>query len=138
MNNHQTIFSRAIITWILFIPIVFANATIRELFYKRFIGELAAHQISTIIAIVAFVLLAFFVLHHSLYNTSNIKLLLIGLMWVSMTAAFEFALGRFVDGASWDKLLYDYNLSEGRIWTLLLLAILITPFIVKYLINGRA
>ena len=42
-----------------------------------------------------------------------------------MTVAFEFGFGHFVAGHSWQRLLGDYNLLEGRVWLLFLLWILV-------------
>ena len=136
-NNQYRIYFRAILTWLLFIPIVFMNAAVRELVYKPFTGELLAHQVSTIKGSVAFFLLAFFLLRHYMYNTPNDKLLFIGLMWVVLTIVFEFSLGIFVTVASWNEMLNDYNIGQGRIWIFFLVIILITPFVIKYFVSAK-
>ena len=136
-KSQHNIYFRAILTWLLFIPIVFMNAAVRELVYKSFTGELRAHQVSTITGAVAFFLLAFFLLRHYMYNTPNDKLLSIGLMWVALTIVFEFGLGIFVTGASWSEMLYDYNIGQGRIWIFFLVIILITPFIIKHFVSVK-
>lgn len=133
VNNHHNILGRAAITWLLFVPIVFLNATVRELVYKPMTDELIAHQISTVVASVLFFILAYFRFRNHLQTANTSSLFLIGCMWLTMTVLFEFGLGRFVTGASWGKLLFDYNIREGRIWILLLITLLITPFIVKQL-----
>src|SRR5687767_3349723 len=71
LNNHDTVYFRAIITWLLFIPIAVLNGTLRELVYRPFTGELAAHQISTATASIAFFTLAYFCLRHHLQTTSR-------------------------------------------------------------------
>jgi len=136
-NNQQNVYSRAILVWLLFIPIVFINAAVREIVYKPFTGELLAHQLSTIIGSVVFILLAYFLLRHCIYQTSNYKLLLIGLLWVTLTVVFEFCLGRFVTGASWNEILYDYHIGQGRIWIFFLITILLTPFIIRQLASPK-
>lgn len=135
--NQRSIFLRATLTWLIFIPIAFLNATIRELVYKPFAGDLAAHQISTVIAAAAFFILAYLRLRNHLQAVNRSSLALIGCMWVAMTVLFEFGMGRLVNGASWDRMLYDYNILEGRIWVLLLVTIFVTPFIVKQLVNRK-
>ena len=137
LKSKHNIYVRAILTWFLFIPFVFMNAAVRELVYKPFTGELLAHQVSTITGSVAFFLLAYFLLRHYMYNTPNNKLLLIGLMWVALTIVFEFGLGIFVTGASWNKMLNDYNIGQGRIWIFFLVIILITPFIIKHFVPAK-
>ena len=136
-KSKHNIYVRAILAWILFIPIVFMNAAFRELVYKPFTGELLAHQVSTITGSVAFFLLAYFLLRHYMYNTPNDKLLFIGLMWVVLTIVFEFSLGIFVTGASWNEMLNDYNIGQGRIWIFFLVIILITPFVIKYFVSAK-
>ena len=42
--------------------------------------------------------------------------------------AFEFLFGR-VAGASWESLLANYDLSEGRLWPLVLVSVLLAPWL---------
>jgi hypothetical protein len=48
---------------------------------------------------------------------------------MSLTIIFEFALGRFVVGDSWAKLLADYNTLEGKVWGLFILWVGLAPYI---------
>ena len=137
IRGQQNIYVRAIFAWLLFIPIVFMNAAIRELVYKPLTGELLAHQISTITGSAAFIVLAYFLLRHHLYHIPNNQLLLIGLMWVSFTILFEFGLGIFVTGASWSEMLYDYNIRQGRIWVFFLVTIFVTPALIKSFVSAK-
>jgi hypothetical protein len=50
---------RAILTWVLFVPVAIANGTVRETLYASYVGDRTAHQISTAIAIVAYFALAY-------------------------------------------------------------------------------
>lgn len=56
-----------------------------------------------------------------------------GVIWLFSTIAFEFIAEHYVFGNSWEKLLADYNLFEGRIWSLVLLTILLAPYIANKL-----
>src|SRR5215203_4859769 len=116
--------TRALLTWVAFIPIAIINGIIREALYKPVVGELAAHQISTVIVAGTFILLAYFLLKHSIPMRPTNKLWLIGLLWVVLTITFEMVLGHYVLGNSWGRVFYDYNLAEGRVWGLLLLTLL--------------
>src|SRR3712207_1716407 len=44
----------------------------------------------------------------------------IGAGWIGLTVAFEFGFGRLVAGQSWEELLADYDVSEGRTWPFVL------------------
>lgn len=136
-SSYRKLFSRSFLTWLLFIPVVVLNGALREAVYKPFTGELAAHQISTVLASVAFVTLAYFRLKNHLLPVPNGILYRIGLMWVGLTVLFETCLGLFIVGDTWDKLLHDYNIFAGRIWSLFLLVVLFTPAILKQFLSTR-
>ena len=129
----QNLLIRALFLWFLFVPVAIANGIIMEAIYLPLTGDLLAHQISTLIAITAFIFLSFFILGKGVINVNSKNLLLIGLLWVTMTAFFEFIFGHYIDRFSWGKLLEDYNLLHGRVWGLVLVIELFTPLINKFL-----
>lgn len=70
------------------------------------------------------------------FRVSNLELddsraLFMGTIWLGLTIAFEFVAGHYVFGNPWEKLLVDYNLLEGRIWSLVLLTIFLMPYIIN-------
>src|ERR1044072_1563007 len=87
--NYKNVFSRSSVTWTMFIPIAVLNGAFREAVYKPFTGELAAHQISTIIACIAFFTLVYFLLKNQVPAPPKAILHLIGVMWVVMIIFFE-------------------------------------------------
>jgi len=129
----KELFVRALITWFLFIPIAIINGIIRNSVYLPYVGELTAHQISTVTASLAIVLVSYFMLGSKVEKVSNSRLLFLGLGWVVATILFEFGFGHYIMGNSWEKLLADYNLLQGRVWALFLLVVFITPLTVKKL-----
>ena len=54
---------------------------------------------------------------------------IIGVLWVTLTLAFEFLGGHFLFGKPWRELLADYNLLAGRTWVMVLIVTLMTPAI---------
>jgi hypothetical protein len=114
------------IAWFPMFVIALANATIREVGYKRDVGELAAHQISTLTACIL-VGVCVWVLSNYLGIQSAGQAIGIGLMWLIMTVAFEFGFGHFIVGNPWSRLLHDYNVLHGRVWSLFVLWIAVAP-----------
>lgn len=53
--------------------------------------------------------------------SSPVEAIGVGLMWMVLTIIFEFALGRYVVGDSWGKLIADYDILEGKVWGLFIL-----------------
>ena len=56
-------------------------------------------------------------------------MLAVGVFWLGLTLAFEILFGRFVVGASWERLAADYNVLEGGLLPFGMLVLLLSPFI---------
>jgi hypothetical protein len=55
--------------------------------------------------------------------------LTIGLVWLSMTVAFELLFGHYAAKCPWRDLLHDYNLCAGRVWLVVLVWVTVTPYL---------
>jgi hypothetical protein len=125
---------RYILVWIPMIFIAIVNASIRELVYAKYLGELRAHQVSTATGILLFGLYIW-VITNFWHIQSTTQALTIGLIWLGLTVAFEFLFGHYIVGQPWSKLLADYNLLAGRVWIFVLIWTAIAPFIFYSLRN---
>ena len=112
------------------------NATLRELIYKKPLGDLAAHQISTATGIILFAIV-FYLIFKRWKIESVQHAIIIGLVWLVLTILFKFGLGHYIMGNPWEKLLHDYNLAEGRVWGLFLVWIIIAPFVFYKIFNSK-
>lgn len=143
MDNHQsrkkiieTFIPMSVQHFLLWLPMIvlaFANATLRELVFIKHFSELLASQLSTITLIVLcsiYISLVFPLLNIH----SSKQAFLIGFVWVLLTIAFEFSLGRFTN-KSWQYLFQDYNLFAGRIWPLFLVVLFLLPYLLYALRN---
>jgi hypothetical protein len=103
------------------------NAVIRDLFYKKALGELPAHQVSTVSLIVLIGIYTW--LFSFVWRLQfTCQALIVGLIWVTLTVAFEFIFGHFVMKHSWATLFHDYNIFAGRIWLLIPIWAMLAPF----------
>jgi hypothetical protein len=60
----------------------------------------------------------------------------IGILWFVLTILFEFSFGGLIMGHSFEKLLADYNILEGKTWSLFLLCMLFSPYVIyKFVFN---
>lgn len=120
---------------VLWVPLVFIgilNGVLREVSYARFFSELTAHQISTVTGIVFFSLYVWLIAGRWKLESSS-RAITVGFAWMVLTVAFEFVFGLYVMGQPWSRLLRDYQLFEGRLWTLMLFWILVAPYIMTRL-----
>ena len=130
------IFLYAFGVWVIFGILVIINGVIRNKVYATKIGEYPGHVVSTIIAICFIVVGTYLFLRFMKIDYSSVALLLIGGFWVILTVLFEFIFGHYVIGNPWQKLLADYNILKGRLWSLFLLAELISPLLIGLLLKG--
>jgi len=117
-----------ILVWFVLAIVANINGIFRNAVYGNYVGELRAHQISTVIGIILFGLVIWG-FSHLWKITSTQQAWIIGFMWLGMTMAFEFLFGHFVIGHAWSKLLHDYNILAGRIWLLVLIWTTVAPYV---------
>jgi hypothetical protein len=119
--------------WLVLMILGVANGIVRELTYGRRLSELRAHQLSTLTGVLVMTL-AVWLLSLFIRPSSMEMALLIGLIWLALTVAFEFGFGHWVARHTWEELLADYNMLRGRLWPLFLLWMLLLPGLV-YLVT---
>jgi len=121
--------------WIPLLILAILNGVLREAGYRRFMSELAAHQLSTLTLIILSGCYLWLLTLRWRIETAG-QALAIGVMWLALTLAFEFVFGHFVMGHPWQRLFHDYNLLQGRVWALFLVWIAIAPYLVNKLQSG--
>ena len=126
-------FATYLIFWLVLMILGIANGIVRELTYGRRLSELRAHQLSTLTGVLVMTL-AVWLLSLFIRPSSMEIALLIGLIWLALTVAFEFGFGHWVARHTWEELLADYNILRGRLWSLFLLWMLLLPGLV-YLVT---
>jgi hypothetical protein len=92
--------------------IAVANGASREAWLVPRLGEHRGPQTSTVLLIV--LLSAYIAAVMKLWPArSSRQAIAIGALWLVLTLAFEFMLGRFVSGLSWREMLAEYDLASG-------------------------
>ena len=122
------------VAWLLMPIIGIINGIIRQYAYSNTLGELRAHQVSTVTGIFLFGLYIW-ALTLTWKIRSSAEAITIGLIWLTLTIAFEFLFGHYVMKHPWSRLLHDYNLFEGRLWVLVLLWVTLAPYVFHKLSN---
>ena len=120
--------TRYLLFWLILAVVAVLNGVLRQATYGRHLPELAAHQVSTVTGIlltgaVVWILSRFWPIG------SAKEAWVIGACWLLMTVAFEFGFGHYVAGHSWSRLFADYNLADGRVWSLFLAWIAVLPYL---------
>lgn len=121
--------------WLVLMVLAVCNGVLREGTFGKYLPELRAHQLSTLLAAGIFGLAVWLFSRRWLAGSAK-EAWLIGCTWLAMTLCFEFSFGHYVAGHSWGRLLQDYDLLSGRVWVLLLAWVTALPYLV-YKIRGR-
>lgn len=124
--------TRYLFFWLILAVVAVINGTLRQFVYGRHLPELAAHQVSTVTGILL-TGITVWILNRVWPIGSAREAWIIGACWLLMTIAFEFGFGHYVAGHSWSRLFADYNLLEGRVWSLFLAWIAVLPYVTWWL-----
>jgi hypothetical protein len=108
--------------------IAVGNGAFRESVLRPRLGELHGRQISTLVLIALFAIYVWIVVRIWPVESGR-QAALIGMAWLLLTLAFEFALGRFVSGLSWREMAAEYNLAAGHLWALVPLWVAVAPYV---------
>lgn len=113
--------------WFPMLLLAVINGAARDLWYKKYVGDLAGHQISTVSLILLFGVYIYLIISRFPPGSAT-QSLFIGFLWLILTLAFEFGFGR-LRGNSWSRLLGEYNILQGRIWIVIPIWITVAPYL---------
>lgn len=112
--------------WLCLCLLAVAGGALREKVLAPRLGELRSRQAETLAFIpVVFGLTCWWIKAADLAASPHLAG--VGLYWLALTVAFEFGFGRLVMRHPWSRLLADYNLFRGRLWSLFLAALALSP-----------
>jgi hypothetical protein len=119
---------RSLAIWLLLITAEILHGIARGIFLVPHVGECRSSQIgvftgSLIILAIALVSVRW------IGATRSSQLLGIGGLWLVLTLAFELLFGRFVVGASWERLATDYNVLKGGLLPFGMVVLALSPLI---------
>jgi hypothetical protein len=90
------------------------------------LGDTLARALSTL-SLSAMILLATWYTVTWIGPHTTGRALLVGLLWLLLTLAFEFLAGHYLFHKPWSTLLADYDLRRGRIWIMVLVITFAAP-----------
>ena len=119
---------KAFAIWLGILVLAVANGTLREAVLIPALGKpsglvLSGVLLTTLILVVAYLALPWF------GPAPVARYFAIGLSWLCLTLAFEFTMGRLIQGKPWSQLLEAYTFKGGNIWPVVLLATVAAPYI---------
>jgi hypothetical protein len=119
---------RAAAAWLLIAILAVLNGILREKVLMDLLGERIALMASAIILSIVIILVAYFTFDF-VFSKLRHATLAVGFQWFFMTLLFEFTFGYFVAGKSLPEILLVFNVQNGNLFLLVLLATLTAPYI---------
>lgn len=123
----------AFFSWLGFAAIAVGAGILRVLWLQPRLGEHTSNQVETLGLVVILAMLIWLAVPWLVPGLERRHLVRLGLFWVLLTLAFEFLFGHFVDGASWESLLADYDMTAGRLWILVPITMALQPALIGML-----
>lgn len=120
--------NRTLAVWLLIILAETVHGVLRGLFLVPVVGDLRARQIGVVTGSLIILAIAIASIRWMGAKTRR-ELLAVGALWLALTLAFEFLFGRYVAGASWQRLLSDYDPSQGGFLALGMIVLALSPLI---------
>jgi len=117
---------RAFGVWLLILMLAIANGLLREEVLRPHLDAPYAQLLSGVL-LIACILLVTYVFAGRLAASSTKQFTAIGISWLLLTLAFEFAFGKLVAGKSWTELLDAYTFAGGNLWPVVLAVTLLAP-----------
>jgi hypothetical protein len=119
--------ARAILVWLLIIAAESVLGSLRHIFVPEAVAFLA-RQASVVVSVAMIFAISWLTAPWMRLRGLG-QALAVGIGWVALTLAFELGLGRLT-GASWPRILSDYDLRNGGLMPLGLILMALTPWAV--------
>ena len=123
----QRMWWKAVVIWLVLMCGAIANGAVRIKFIIPVTSEAVGHVISTVL-LCAIILVVTRGAIGWMAPASAQQAFAIGTLWLLMTLAFEFGVGRFVSHRTWTELLADYNVFKGRVWVAVPIITFLAPW----------
>jgi hypothetical protein len=117
--------------WLPMLFLAIGNGAFREAFLKKQMLAEKAQQVSTLLLLCLLGVYMVLIMRW-LPPASLLHAFFIGLSWAFLTLVFEFGFGRY-RGISWQTMLAEYNLLEGKLWALVPICLLLAPVAIYYI-----
>lgn len=121
--------------WLVMAAIAIGNGYLGNIVIAGLVGDYGAHVYKTVVAILAVFLMAWIYARQTRGVEWAGEALAVGILWLGLTIVFEFVFGHFVLGSPWERLIADYRIWKGRLWSLVLLSELVAPLLMGWRLN---
>ena len=125
------IYLQALGWWVVLIIMALLTATLNNrIIFPKVKNELRAHQITSLISIVLFLILIYVFFRFTTASYTPGDVVNIGCIWMILTLGVEFLFASLVAKQPLSRSLQNYNITRGRRWIWVLLSLLMGPVLI--------
>ncbi|GAB6056447.1 hypothetical protein JCM15415_17630 [Methanobacterium movens] len=125
------IYLQALGWWVVLIIMALLTATLNNrIIFPKVKNELRAHQITSLISIVLFLILIYVFFRFTTAPYTPGDVVNIGFIWMILTLGVEFLFAVFVAKQPLSRSLQNYNITRGRLWIWVLVSLLMGPVLI--------
>ncbi|NDY58003.1 hypothetical protein G3N56_14810 [Desulfovibrio sulfodismutans] len=116
------------IVWFLFLLMAVILGLVRDRVLAPRLGDARVRRLMTVVLCLLIFLSTGIMVQY--WNEATVwTAFAVGVSWTAATFVFECAMGRVAMKLSWDEILADYNVCQGRLWPLVLVSTLTAPVV---------
>lgn len=123
---------KAVGIWLIMVVAAILNGLMRGKLLTPLVGGGISLPVSGIVLSIIVLLVAYFTIPFVGVARTEVYLL-IGLLWVVLTLAFEYLFGHYVAGKSWHEINQVFNLAKGDLFVIVIVVSAMSPWIVAKL-----
>jgi hypothetical protein len=127
-NRKRRVVIRGLATWLALMDAEIICGILQAIILVSLVDEFHSNQIGVLSGSAIIIAIAFLTIRWIGAELTR-ELLLVGLVWLLLTVAFEFLFGRFVIELTWERLAADYYVLNGGLMPLGLLVLFFSPLI---------
>lgn len=128
MRTGRVPWRKTLVVWLAIILAESVHGALRTLYLAPLIGDFNARRVGVLVGSLLILAIAL-ASARWLGDLTRRQLFAIGAAWVVLTVAFEIVLGRAVRRASWERILSDYDITQGGLMFLGLLVLWCSPWL---------
>ena len=118
--------TRYLFAWLAMVALAILNGAARDFTYGRVMSDQLAHQLSTVSLILVFTVYVWFLIRKWPLESMR-QAVGVGALWLMFTVVFEFGMGLFISGLTWEEMLRAYNIFSGNLWVLIPISVAVLP-----------
>ena len=121
------VFFTALAVWYVIAVFAHNNRFLRDTYYGPMVGARLAHLVGVVLQIAFIYAITYLWLNWLELSLSAVSLWTVGGLWVLLAVLAEPAFYYHSGLSPWREVMKDYNLMHGRLWLLVLVALLYAP-----------